>query len=54
MVTRVSTQNVFFNLIEIYSRNKWKNYVIVAQVKLNLELDALVMREDSIFIQITI
>ena len=35
----------FFNLRTIDYRNKKKNYVIVAQVKLNLELYALIIRE---------
>ena len=43
--------NNFFNLRKFYKRNIWKNYVIVAQVKFSLELDALVRREQSIFIQ---
>ena len=40
---RITAQNVFFNLRNIDDRNKCKNYVIVAQVKLSLELDALVI-----------
>ena len=35
-----------------WKKNKWKNYFIVARVKLNLELGALVIREQSIFIQL--
>ena len=37
----------YFNLRKIDNHNKWKNYLIVAQVKLNLKLDALVIREQS-------
>ena len=32
------------------NRNKWKNYVIVAYLELNLELDTLVIYEQPIFI----
>ena len=42
----------FFNLREIDNCNKWKNYFIVASVKLSLEIDALVLLEQSMFIQI--
>ena len=38
----MNAQNVFFfNLRKIDDRNKKQNHVIVAEVKLNLELDAL-------------
>ena len=43
IATRITTQNVFFNLRKIDNRNEWKNYVIVGEVKLNLELDAFVI-----------
>ena len=42
----------FFNLSKIDNRNKWKNYVIVTRVKLSVELDVLVMREQPLFIQL--
>ena len=42
----------FFNLRKIDNRTKWKNYVIVTRVKLGVELDVLVIREQSIFIQL--
>ena len=48
--TTWTAQNVFFNPRKIYNRKKWKNYVIVAKVELNFELDAIVIREQSIFI----
>ena len=41
----------FHNLRNIDNRNKWKDYVIVTQVKLNLELDVLVICDQSMFIQ---
>ena len=34
------------------NRNKWKNYAIVTRVKLSVELDVLVIREQPIFIQL--
>ena len=40
-----------FNRRIIDNLNKLKNYVIVAEIKLNLELEALVIREQSIFKQ---
>ena len=43
---------IFFNLRKIDNRNKWKNYVIVTRVKLSVELDVLVIREQPIFIQL--
>ena len=46
------TKYIFFNLRKIDNRNKWKNYVIVARVKLSVELDVLVIREQPIFIQL--
>ena len=36
----LSAGNIFFNLRKIDNHDKWKNYVIVAEVQLNLELDA--------------
>ena len=33
------------------NRNKWKNYAIVTRVKLSVELNLLVIREQLIFIQ---
>ena len=42
----------FFNLRKFDDRNKWKNYVIAAQVKLSVELDVLVIRVQPIFIQL--
>ena len=41
--TRITAQNIFFNLRIIDNRNKWKNYVIVTGVKLNVELDVLII-----------
>ena len=35
----------FLNLRKIDNRNIWKNYVIFVQVKLNLDLDAIVICE---------
>ena len=49
--TRIASQ-FFFNLRKIYNSNKWKNYVIVTRVKLSLELDLSVIREQQIFIQL--
>ena len=41
----------FINLRKIDNRNKWNNYnVVVARVKLSLEFDASVIREQSLFI----
>ena len=34
------------------NRNKWKNYVIVTRVKLRVELDVLVIREQPILMQL--
>ena len=51
-ITRISGQNIFFNLRKIDNRNKWKNYVIATRVKLSVELYVLVMREQPIFIQL--
>ena len=39
-----------FNLRKIDNRNKWNNCVIVTRVKLSVELDVLVIREQPIFI----
>ena len=44
-------QNVFSNLRKIDNGNVWKNCVVIAEVQLNLELDTLVIGEQSIFIQ---
>ena len=44
------TKYIFFNLRKIDNRNKWKNYVIVTRVKLSVELNVLVIREQSISI----
>ena len=56
MDTFITNQNnrtkYFFNLRKIDNRNKWKNQVIVARVKLSVELDVLVIREQPIFIQL--
>ena len=46
-----STENVSFNLRKTDNRNKWKNYVIVASVKVSLVLDALVIYKKLIFIK---
>ena len=46
------TKYIFFNLRKIDNRNKCKNYVIVTLVKLSVELDILVIREQSIFMQL--
>ena len=45
-------QNIFFNLKTIDNRIKWKNYVTVTRAKLSVELDILVIREQSMFIQL--
>ena len=42
--TRITAQSIFFNLRKVDNSNKWKNYVIVTRVKLNVKLDALVVR----------
>ena len=44
------TKIFVFILRKINNLNKWENNVIVAQVKFKLELDALAIREQSIFI----
>ena len=44
--------NFFFNIRKIDNRNKWKNHVIVTRVKLSVELDILVIREQPIFMQL--
>ena len=46
------TKYIFLNLRKMYNRNKWKNYVFVTRVKLRVELDVLVIREQPIFIQL--
>ena len=46
------TKYIIFNLRKMVNRNKWKNYVIVTRVKLSVELDVLVIREQQIFIQL--
>ena len=46
------TKYTFFNLRKIDNRNEWKNYVIVTRVRLSVESDVLVIREQSIFIQL--
>ena len=51
-ITRITAQNIFFNLRKINNRNKWKNYVILTRVKLSVELDVLVIREQPIFLQL--
>ena len=43
--TRITAQNIFFNLRKIVNRYKWKNYVVVARFKFSVELDVLVIRE---------
>ena len=40
----------FFILRKIDNRNKWKNYVVVFRVKLSVELNVLLIREQPIFI----
>ena len=51
--TSITALNIyFFYLRKIDNRNKWKNYVIVTRVKLRVELDVLVIREQTIFIQL--
>ena len=47
-MTRITAQNVFFNQRKIDYRIIWKNFVIV---KLKVELNALVMHEQLIFMQ---
>ena len=47
------TKYIFFDLRKIDDRNKWKNYVIDTRVKLSVELDVLVIREQQIFIQLS-
>ena len=42
----------FFILRKIDNRNKWKNYVVVFRVKLSVELNVLLIREQPIFIQL--
>ena len=42
---------LFLKIRKIDNHNKCKNYVIVTRVKLSVELDVLVIRERSIFIQ---
>ena len=54
MSTRITAQNVFFNLRIFDNHNILNNYVTVAQVELDLEIDALVICEQSIFIQFLI
>ena len=39
---------IFFNLRKIDNRNKLKNYVIATRVKLSVEIDVLVIREQPI------
>ena len=46
------TKYTFFNLRKIDNRNEWKNYVIVTRVRLSVESDVLVIREQPIFIQL--
>ena len=46
------TKYIFFNLRKIDNRNKWENYVIDAGVKLSVELNVLVIREQPILIQL--
>ena len=41
----------FSDLRIIDNPNKGNNYVMIAQVKLHLELDALAIREESLFKQ---
>ena len=43
-VTGITARNVFFIIRKIDNHNKWKIYVFIAWVKLNLELDALSIR----------
>ena len=43
---------IFFNLRKIDNHNKWKKLFIVTKVKLSVELDVLVIREQPIFIQL--
>ena len=47
-----SSKYILFNIRKMDNRHKWKNYVIVTRVKLSVELDVLVIREQPIFIQI--
>ena len=50
--TRITAQNIFFNLRKIDNGNKWKNYVIFTRVILSVELDVLVIFEQPIFMQL--
>ena len=43
--TKITAQNVFFNVRKIGNCNKWKNCVIVTRVKFSVELDVLIKRE---------
>ena len=50
---RITAQNIiFFNLRKIDNSNKWMNYVIFTRVRLSVELDVLVIREQPIYIEL--
>ena len=51
-MTRITAQNNYLNLRKIDNRNRLKNYVIVTGIKLSVELDVLVIRVQTIFMQL--